>query len=463
MSFNLALRTYTTLLSIPEPLPSMGSFNYRRGEFDDRPMTVQEQNFEQFGNNRQAEHDISSAVIEWERLKAHEEDAIQLWQELDGNLEEYQRQMRTRDQQAMEFQCQRKKAKATIPQRLAQHMREYEQACLNAATCNAFQEDVRRRAMESDAQVFTEAQRQGAMEQQYQEMREKDGQSEYSRIYEQEYLSVAAQDAFSGNAKRTFAEFLEGKTMQAAAATNVQEGPSEVTSATEGVQSDLDPDLELGGQSSHSRSPEQSRFTDSVSRDPGSPSQPIDNTSESPRTSPRQPPALPQSSQTSSNSASPPRSSSVDNSTPPSSKHPSPPESPKSSPPETPTPSRFVPDPAIWGASIAADSSYHPSQSSSLNPSSQLQSFNSSWTNTPNVPSHYSHLRGLVKLNSMRYQRPQPASTSESTRREQSRSDVPIDGQRRHIMEMRRKLGRGSGDHFVTIIVGDPAGGRVDP
>ena len=508
MSINLALREYTTL-PVPEPLPSTGSFDFRQGVYNHRSMTVREQNFEQFVNVRQAEHDIRSSINEWERLRALEEDAIQLWQDLDGNLAEYQRQMRTRDQQAMEFQCQRKKEKERKLQLQTANSIFYAQEYLNAVARREFKEAVTRRAMEfaarrvtTEAQnsgttefparsVITEAQRPGATkfparrfitEAQEPEAMEfpvcrvltEAEKSEAKESAAQEALEE--QEAIMKTFKFNFAEFAADKMKKAAAATNAQKRPSEVAYAADGVRSDLGADLGSGGESSHSPFPQHSGSADSVSRDPGSPSlptkQPIDNTVRPPRTSPRQPP-ITQSSRNSSDSPSPPRSTSVENSTPPSSKDPSPPESLKSSPPKTPSASRFAPDPAIWGTSILPSSSNHPSALFSQPPS-----FNPSQTNTPKIPPGFPDLTSFVKINTLRFQRPQPVLTTNMNGpmlREQSRHDIPtgapfrtvganertVELPRRNVQEMTEKKPSGLGDHFVTIIVRGPPGGGV--
>ena len=417
MSINLALREYTTLPT-PEPLPSTGSFNFRQGVYNQRPMTVQEQIFEQFVDVRQAEYDICSFINEWERLKALEEEAIQLWQELDGNLVEYQRQMRTRDQQAMEHQCQRKKEKARHLDQQPVSLRLYEQQCLAMARRRAFQEDVERRAMEVAAQ------------------------------------QAPAQQAFMETVNHKLAKLKTLETKKAAAATNAQQTSSEVRSTTDGIRSDPNADLESGGKSSHSQSPQHSGSADSVSRDPGSPSlptmQPIDNTVPPPPNSPHQPPTLPQSRQNSSNSPSPPRSTSVDDSTPPSSQQPSRSESLRSSPPETV--SRFVPDPAIWGRRNLPSSRNQPSQ--------------------PLISERVARILSMRRrLSFMRSQRSQPVPTSSINMLmlgEQNEHGVPTHGpirtverQERPVEEMKEKKARGSEDTFVEIIMKGPPGGGV--
>lgn len=74
-------------------------------------MTRKEQWFEDFVNDEQAKHDEFSQLEEWTRLKVFEEEAVSLYNRLGGNLDEYARQMRTRDQMEMEYQCQRKRQK----------------------------------------------------------------------------------------------------------------------------------------------------------------------------------------------------------------------------------------------------------------------------------------------------------------------------------------------------------------
>ena len=342
-------------------------------------MTVQEQNFEQFVNNRQAERDIISDINEWERLKALEEEAIQLWQELDGNLGEYQRQMRTRDQQAMEHQCQRKKDKALHLAQQPENTRAYEQASLNAvarrrisqeadqdmttvlARRRAFKEAVSGAIKVAERRAKEAAERRFVMEVQQRKAREDKERRAAMEAKQRKARKIAA---FQETIKRNMAEFEALKAAKVAAATKAQKKPSEVGSATDGIRSDLGADLEYGGECSHSPSPQHSGSADSVSRDLGSPSlpteQPIDNTVRPPPNSPRQQPTLTQPSHNPSNSPSPPRATSVDDSTPPTSQHPSRSETHRSSPPETV--SRFVPDPAIWGTSNLAPSRNQPSQ-----------------------------------------------------------------------------------------------------
>ena len=74
-------------------------------------MTRKEQWFEDFVNDEQAKHDEFSQLEEWTRLKVFEQEAISLYNRLGGDLDEYARQMRTRDQMEMEYQCQRKRQK----------------------------------------------------------------------------------------------------------------------------------------------------------------------------------------------------------------------------------------------------------------------------------------------------------------------------------------------------------------
>ena len=440
MSINRALREYTTLPSIPQPFPSTGSFDFRHGVFNERPMTVQEQNFEQFVNARQAEYDISSFMDEWERLRAHEEAAIQLWQDLDGNLAEYQRQMRTRDQQETEHQCQRKKEKALRLEAEAQRLKVYEQECLNAAACRAFKEAVKRRvfleavscrAREFERRrAFTEAQIPGAMQ--------LAARRPLMEAVKRRAREITERWALIETLNRNFADF------------------AEVASATDGICSDLDTPLTSSGESSHSPSPQQSGSADSVFRDQGSPflptKQPIENTGQTPRNSPRQPPTLTQPSQDSSNSPSPPRSSSVENSTPPSSKQSSPPESLKSSPPKRPTGWPFEADPAIWGTSILPSSSNHLSQSPSPSPVPQLPSPNHYPTST-SVPRHGAYDTRTARLNSIRYQQSQlvpTGSTNQPMPWQQRTRNIPT---HRFVQETKPP---GWDDTFVEIIRSRP-------
>ena len=75
-------------------------------------MTTKERRFEQFVNYMQARQDELSEFKEWRRLKDVEEEAISLYHEVGKNMEQFARQMRTRDQMEMEYQCQRKRQKA---------------------------------------------------------------------------------------------------------------------------------------------------------------------------------------------------------------------------------------------------------------------------------------------------------------------------------------------------------------
>ena len=448
MSINLEIREYTTLPT-PDPFPSTGSFNFRQGVYNQRSMTVEEQNFEQLVNNRQAEHDISSYLNEWERLKALEEEAIQLWQDLDGNLVEYQRQMRTRDQQAMEYQCQRKKEKTEKLNRpsvcsivsvqeyinlVARHMAlmegvkrtamefaarraskevEERRACKEAEKRRSFNEDVQQRAIESALRrVSKEAVKRSATQ--------SAARSTFVKAEKRGATEAAKCKAFVETVKRKLAESETSNTTNTAAATNAQR-TSEVRSTTDGIRSDLDMDLESRGESSHSQSPQQSGSADSVSQ------QPIDNTAQPPRTSPRQAPTLTQSRQNSSISPSPPRYTSVDDSTPPSSQHPSRSESLRSSQPRTPTASRFVPDPAIWGTSIQASSGNQPSQ-----------------------PLYSGRIARIISmrrtLSFMRDQRDQRVPTS-------NMNGLMLGQQSQHRVPTHWPM-----DRFVTIIIGDPPG-----
>ena len=104
-------RTFTEA-PVTKPFPPTGSLSYRCGAFDGRPMTQKEQWFEQFVNKIQARHDESSDLREWRRRKNHEEEAILLYHELGGNLQDYAALMETRDQQEFEYQCQRDKQKS---------------------------------------------------------------------------------------------------------------------------------------------------------------------------------------------------------------------------------------------------------------------------------------------------------------------------------------------------------------
>ena len=74
-------------------------------------MTLKEQRFEDFVDNIQAKHDELSEIIEWRRLKNHEEEAICVYHEVGENLDMFSARMKTHDQQEMEYHCQRKKQK----------------------------------------------------------------------------------------------------------------------------------------------------------------------------------------------------------------------------------------------------------------------------------------------------------------------------------------------------------------
>ena len=100
-----------TQASVNTPFLSTGSFDYRKF-YRGRLMTPKEQRFENFVNDIQARHDEISDLNEWRRRKDLEEEAILLYYELDEDMEEFSRQMKTRDQQETEFQCQRKNKKA---------------------------------------------------------------------------------------------------------------------------------------------------------------------------------------------------------------------------------------------------------------------------------------------------------------------------------------------------------------
>lgn len=105
---------YATLALQPvfEPFPPTGSFYYRHGVFDGRYLTAKEQQFEVFVSKEQALEDEYREREEWRRLRNLEEAAAGLCYELGENMEEFSKQMKTRDQMEMEFQCQRKSQKA---------------------------------------------------------------------------------------------------------------------------------------------------------------------------------------------------------------------------------------------------------------------------------------------------------------------------------------------------------------
>lgn len=111
MSNDQECRTFTRP-PVTKPFPPTGALFYRVDEFKSVPMTIKEWQFEKLSNEKQAEHDVFSDVREWKRLKELEEQAILLFHEVGEDLEEFSRQMQTRDQMEMEFQCQRKKQKA---------------------------------------------------------------------------------------------------------------------------------------------------------------------------------------------------------------------------------------------------------------------------------------------------------------------------------------------------------------
>ena len=110
MSSNIRYRTFTQA-PINTPFPLTGSFDYRKF-YRGRSLTPKEQRFEEFVNGIQARHDKISELVEWRRRKDLEEEAILLYYELGEDMKEFSRQMKTRDQQEMEFQCQRRHKKA---------------------------------------------------------------------------------------------------------------------------------------------------------------------------------------------------------------------------------------------------------------------------------------------------------------------------------------------------------------
>lgn len=91
-----------TQLPVVTPFHPTGSLYYRIGYPNGWMINHR---FEQLVNEAQARHDELSALKEWRWLKDHEENAILLYHDLGGNLEEYTRQMATRDQMEMERQC----------------------------------------------------------------------------------------------------------------------------------------------------------------------------------------------------------------------------------------------------------------------------------------------------------------------------------------------------------------------
>ena len=74
-------------------------------------MTAQEERFEDFVNEWQAWRDILVDRHEWWRCKGVEEEAIEIYDRLGGNMDMFVREMMTYDQAEMEFQCVRKKEK----------------------------------------------------------------------------------------------------------------------------------------------------------------------------------------------------------------------------------------------------------------------------------------------------------------------------------------------------------------
>ena len=110
------------------PFQPTGSFDYRNGVFDNRSMTLKEKRFEDFVNEKQARHDEESQIREWRRCKAVEEAAISIWHQVEENLKLFIMEMKTRDQQEVEYRVQRKndKAKNLDPQKSLDALREME-------------------------------------------------------------------------------------------------------------------------------------------------------------------------------------------------------------------------------------------------------------------------------------------------------------------------------------------------
>ena len=110
-------------------------------------MTAQEERFESFVNGEQAFHDILVEHEEWLRCKAVEEEAVKVYDRLNGDMHEYVRRMATIDQHEVEFQCTRKKNKELLLQQLwgmEQQRMQLEEATASAQS--AAREDSRARA-----------------------------------------------------------------------------------------------------------------------------------------------------------------------------------------------------------------------------------------------------------------------------------------------------------------------------
>ena len=127
MSINLEYSEFTGQPQVTVFRPT-GSFDYRDGLYNRRPMTLKEQRFEKFVNDEQAKHDKESQIQEWQRRKAVEERAISIWYGVKENLEDFIVKMRTLDQQEAEYRIQRKndKAKNLDPQKSLDALREME-------------------------------------------------------------------------------------------------------------------------------------------------------------------------------------------------------------------------------------------------------------------------------------------------------------------------------------------------
>lgn len=111
MSTNLKYRTFAHPPDT-KPFKPTGSYDLRHGVINVDSMTLKQRRFEQFANEMQKRHDERSELREWRRRRDLEEEAIDLYHELGKDLTDFSIKMRTRDQEDMEFQCQRKKQKA---------------------------------------------------------------------------------------------------------------------------------------------------------------------------------------------------------------------------------------------------------------------------------------------------------------------------------------------------------------
>lgn len=94
----------------------MGSYLFRAGVYNGRPMTAKEQRFENLVNEDQASWDQFSELREWRRRRDLEEKAISLYIEYGGNMAWFTHRQWNIDQSETEFQCQKRKYKIEGPQ-----------------------------------------------------------------------------------------------------------------------------------------------------------------------------------------------------------------------------------------------------------------------------------------------------------------------------------------------------------